>query len=786
LIMQSVAKDSSVWVAVGNKILVSDDTIIWRLAFNPTGSTEFMLYSVCAVNLPAFTGWVAVGGGTRLDSSTGLIVPTNIIMYSSDAITWTQVSSLTTNTMYDVSSNGTEIVAVGENGIIYTSQNGADWFGITETEVISTNGATSVLNVQNTSGLAVNDQIQFTSNFDVLQVGINYWVESILSSTQIKVSNAPSPAPALTLFGTGTVPAQTLLFKAPRTLNLNAIESGNSIWVAVGDGNINSATQSLILTSNNTTQWTAQSSGVTGNLNAVFYDDVSSIWLAAGEQNSLIESVDDGNTWTANANFVVDPPIYDIQGEPFLYGYGPEELVPGLIKDNLTMIVTTRPGTNWPAEEYAHVGYKSVSIELQPTSGTQTDYSFANTTLIPAQLRVWVISGVTGLATALYEGNDYIVDWVNSVVALNSPLAFLPVADSLRIDIYEVGNGDQIVKSNTLIDPIIQNTLTGFDEIVLSCNYSKSRAQGGGVIRPGTFNVSTTATDADMADDTITLVSVDNLTLNAAIQFRSTIGGLLADTNYYVKTISTANNKITVSASLTGLGIAGPVEAITVTETGVDVDTVISVGSAILWTDPIVMHNGNKLVGGKTGIVTRSFSSNNALSCISTLGLSVGDPIVFSNTIFGGLTAQTVYYIESIVSGSQFTVSLTNGGPAVVLTNAVGRATWITHDYAIGLASDNVSAKLIFAAQYDEAVDYLVYSLFTETTPDQYAYTLPEIQTLIGDSSNTVFSLSNWIGGVNAENAVVEYNGLRILPTDYTIDPANQNVTFNFTPGSGN
>lgn len=786
LIMQSVAKDSNIWVSVGNKIVVSDDTIIWRLAFNPTGSTAFMLYSVCAVNLPAFTGWVAVGGGTRLDPATGLIVPTNIIMYSSDGITWTQLPSLTTNAMYDVSCNGTEIVAVGENGIIYTSQNGADWFGITETQIISTNGATNALNVQNTSGLAVNDQIQFTNDFDVLQVGIDYWVESILSSTQIKVSNAPSPAPAIALLGTGTIPAQTLLFKAPRTLNLNAIDSGNSIWVAVGDGNANSATQSLILTSNNSTQWTAQISGVTGNLNAVFYDDTSSLWLAVGDQNSLIESSDDGNTWISNASFTINPPIYEIQGEPFLYGYGPEELVPGLIKDNLTMLVTTRPGTNWPAEQYAHVGYGTVSVELQPTSGTQTDYSFADAALIPAQIRVWVISGITGLATALYDGNDYIVDWVNSVVALNSPLAFLPVADSLRIDVYEVGNGDQIVKSNTLIDPLVENSFTGFDEIVLPCNYSKSRVQGGGVIRPGTFNVSTTATDSDTVDDTITLVSVANLTLNAAIQFRSTIGGLTADTNYYVKTISIANNKITVSASLTGLGIAGAVEAITVSETGVDVDTVISVGSGIVWTDPIVLHNGNKLILGKTGSVTRSRSSNNALTCVSTLGLAVGNPVVFSNTIFGGLTAQTVYYIESIVNSSQFTVSLTDGGPVVSLINATGRATYITNDYSIALASDNVSAKLMFAAQYDTIVDYLAYSLFTQTTPDQYGYTLPEIQTLIGDSSNTVFALSNWVGGVNDENAVVEYNSLRLLPSEYTIDSVNQDITFSFTPGTGN
>ena len=49
-------------------------------------------------------------------------------------------------------------------------------------------------------------------------------------------------------------------------------------------------------------------------------------------------------------------------------------------------------------------------------------------------------------------GTDYEVDWVNKIVIVTSPLAFTSptIHDTLRVDVYEVGNGDQLIKSNTL------------------------------------------------------------------------------------------------------------------------------------------------------------------------------------------------------------------------------------------------------------------------------------------------------------------------------------------------
>jgi hypothetical protein len=170
--------------------------------------------------------------------------------------------------------------------------------------------------------------------------------------------------------------------------------------------------------------------------------------------------------------------------------------------------------------------------------------------------------------------------------------------------------------------------------------------------------------------------------------------------------------------------------------------------------------------------------------------MEIGESIVFSDTIFGGvINPQTVYYIKSIVDANEFTISATSvagvPGPTLVLTNASGGAIGITNDYAFGIADNGISAKIIFAAQYDDTQDYLTYTVFGETFPDQYGYTIPEIQLITGDNTTGPFTLTNYVSGDNPLNAIVEVNGVRILDTAYTINDVTNTLTFtSLTPSS--
>lgn len=75
-------------------------------------------------------------------------------------------------------------------------------------------------------------------------------------------------------------------------------------------------------------------------------------------------------------------------------------------------------------------------------------------------------------------------------------------------------------------------------------------------------------------------------------------------------------------------------------------------------------------------VVSDTTVTTNIITLNNTTGLTVNSPIIFSGEVFGGLLADTVYYIKSIPNGTSITVSRsrTNGisDSVVVLSTATG------------------------------------------------------------------------------------------------------------------
>ena len=539
------------------------------------------------------------------------------------------------------------------------------------------------------------------------------------------------------------------------------------LFVAVGQAG------AILTSSDNGSTWTDVTDPLvtTANLNTVIWNSVDSKFISVGNNNIILESTD-GITWTNIGVFSTLPTVYDVQGDAFTAGYGPEELVPGVVSDNLTMIITTRPGTTWNSEIYQHVGYNVRSTQITPI-GSQLTFSFAGLLETPAQLSVFSVNTTTGLSTRLYSPNSFTVNWLLKTVTLISALS---AGDKLMIEVYEVGNGNQLEKSNSQTDPIRINDSTGFNEIYLNCNYSAILNAGSGVIRPGSEPINIIVTETDSSDDTILCESTQYFSLNDQIIFQGDVfGGVVSGTHYYVKTISTVTNKITISETVVG-GIAGPTFALT-TDSGL-MDIVIQIGSGAVWTDPIVYHNGTKLILGHYNRITQTSSTTNTITCNTTNGMYVGETITFSDTMFGNVLPNTIYYVESIYDDNEFSISTTLGGSVLSLTTDAGGAIAVTNDYAFGIADNGISAKMILAAQYDDTVDYLTYTVFGETWPLQYGYTIPEIQTITGNGTSGPFNLINFNGGDNPTNAIVEINGVRLLDTAYTINDSTDTLQF--------
>jgi hypothetical protein len=511
-------------------------------------------------------------------------------------------------------------------------------------------------------------------------------------------------------------------------------------------------------------------------LNGITYDDILQKFVAVGDNNTILTSINAGVTWILSSVYTVAPTVYNVQGDTFTAGYGPEELVPGVVSDNLTMIVNTRPGTNWNVGEYGHTGFNVVSTQITPNTLTQTQYSFLNIVQNPASIAIYDLNLSTGLSVRTF---DFTVDWVNKIITLNNHLS---ANHQLVIDLYEVGNGDQLEKSNSQVVPFIDNIQTGFTEIPLNCNYSASRFNGSGVIRPGSLPLQVLCTETRALDNSILCDSITDFVLNQAITFQGdALGGLQLDTYYYVKTISQATSRITVSATTVN-DLAGPTFVL-VDDIG-SMEAIIAAAVDIAWTDPIVLHNGNILKFGHQTIVTQTKSATNSIVCNTTGGFYPGDSVTFSDEIavlpYGnflyatGLTAQYQYTILSIIDDNEFTVNdPVNPGHALALANSTGIATCIVGDYAFAEDTNNITAKLVFANQYNQNDDFVQFTVFGETQPQQYGYSVPLTQVYTAQGGETQLLLQNYTGGDNADNAIVEKNGKRLINiSDYTISYA--------------
>lgn len=804
LSLNSITYRNGLYVAVGSEIVASNDAYIWRRVYLPPAGRDYVLNYVDNVEVPGFSGLIAVGKGTRPDYSTGITitVDTNVILTSVDGgYTWQEGAQFTDKGFNSISVDENNIIIGGDDGAIYRSADGYNWEGITETSVISTNTFLNTVTVESTIGLQVGDRVRFSSAFDVILTDTDYYIYDLYSSVQVILSTDPGLGSTITLDGSNPINGLTLMFKYPMLPTIRrayygggvdmlgldgypddwvmatetevAITDEDAIHIIVGDNG-------LIASSPDGLFWQQETSGTTENLRDIIF--VTGTYTVVGDNNTILRSIDQIN-WVPYNYLGQAEPIYDVQGDEFTAGYAPEELVAGVVNDNLTLTVHTRPGSNWLAAEYAGVGYNVHSVELTPVSATQTEYSFYDLVQNPMQVAAFIIDPVTMLSTSIYEGIDYTVDWINDKIILNTPLVFGLDPEKLRIDVYEVGNGDQLVKASTRTDPLRYNDETGFSEIYLNCNYSAPISAGSGVIRPETAPVFLTATETIGLTNSVVVDDVSKLTVNGQVYFSGAIiGGLVENNPYFVKTISYATSSFTLSDVVTSEGVAGPTYELT--DGNALMNVITSPGQAEVWTDPVVYHNGVKLLLGKTSRATKTSSVTNAVTVITSGGISAGDTITFCMCMFGTvIQPNTPYTVLSVPNSFEIILEdPSNPGNPLQLDDATGGSMFVTQDYAIGLAPNEISAKLIFNTVHYYETDYIAYTLFGETVPEQYSYTLPETQLFVGNGGSTSFNLDNFVGEDNPTNAVVEINGIRQNISQYIINSSTNSIVFNSPP----
>ena len=201
---------------------------------------------------------------------------------------------------------------------------------------------------------------------------------------------------------------------------------------------------------------------------------------------------------------------------------------------------------------------------------------------------------------------------------------------------------------------------------------------------------------------------------------------------------------------------------------------------------------------------TSSSALNNRITCNQTLRMVVNSPIRFYGTVFGGIVEGQVYYVNSIVSATEFTVSTTYNGTVFVLSTATGLmvayipepldATYASSftDLYLGLRPTDINIdggefigpyeghapeELINGSEYD-TLDFRVYTTpGGDWTGRGHGF---QISTINYNYDPTISTYS-WAGVIEYPTEVIVYNlttGFGLTPDiNYTINYANQTIT---------
>ncbi len=216
----------------------------------------------------------------------------------------------------------------------------------------------------------------------------------------------------------------------------------------------------FILYSGDGIVWNQTARISTNNLNEIAFD--GTYFIIVGENSTILRSTNVID-WENISFLVTGEPEYNIKGETFLSGYGPEEMIPSIVSDNLQLTVKTTPGSLWNPTTYENFGFNVIGVTLD--LGQTTSFYFGNLSKYPTQIAVYVVSSGNTRATRIYSIDDVAtqtsltkiqsVDWVNKTVTLTGTLS---LTEQVYVEVYDIGGGNQQVKGTSDTTPIKLDT----------------------------------------------------------------------------------------------------------------------------------------------------------------------------------------------------------------------------------------------------------------------------------------------------------------------------------------
>jgi len=202
------------------------------------------------------------------------------------------------------------------------------------------------------------------------------------------------------------------------------------------------------------------------NLNKVtYYGDE---FIVVGEHATILKSKN-ATTWVDNSYIASEETAYAVKGDAFMFGYGPEELVAGVVNDCISMTIKSTPGSLWTPINGEHCGFNMIGTTIVPNYTNM--FSFDGIVTTPTTIAVYAMDQTTHLGTRLMENVAYSVDWYSKTITLLSSLEGNTV---IFLELYEIGGGNQTVRGSSDTFPMLVNARTGFSYFDTLYKYNAS------------------------------------------------------------------------------------------------------------------------------------------------------------------------------------------------------------------------------------------------------------------------------------------------------------------------
>ena len=281
------------------------------------------------------------------------------------------------------------------------------------------------------------------------------------------------------------------------------------------------------------------------------------------------------------------------------------------------------------------------------------------------------------------------------------------------------------------------------DTIVAGNKYYISK-----IVDANTITISSTLnrTIARSTEEQSNIIKVDStagFVIGNPIKFVGTsFGGLLSDNIYYIsRIISTTDIQISTSVvqvSITVTSVTGAsnyISALTAnltelypikfTGTGLSGSNIVT-GTTYYVSKIIDSSNFTIASSIISRTISGTTSGTNQITCNSTSGFQLNNPIIFYGLTIGGITAGTVYYIAQIDNLVTFRISASPGGGTLPLTSAAATTTIIANTTSSDVDLSDASVGTLTGLTVDTGTIVTLVSdtgyLTTETTGQDYTF----------------------------------------------------------------